>query len=127
MLNFEEEAKKVQTGYVVMSLEEYNKLNDKVLDYSVRAIRAESEARNKVMLAEQAAEQLLRDLLTVRKKTYGDKAIEIHFNDRAIHKLANERLKETYPDLVIDGYEIVSADDLSLYETTIAYIKGTKE
>lgn len=127
MLNFEEEVKKVQAGYVVMSLEEYNKLNDKILDYSIRAIKAEADAKRRVLDIQQSTEQRLHNLLSVRKKTYGDRSIDIIFNTRAIHDLAVEIMRETYTDAELAEYEIKPADDLLLCDEMIAYIKDTKE
>ena len=109
MLNFEDEMKAVKKGYVVMSLDDYNELRDEIAAANMRAYEAE-----------QTANRRMAGLLTVKKKKYGDRAIEIEFNEAAIRDLAAEIMYATFSIEELAGYKIREADRMSLYDATLA-------
>lgn len=123
MLNFEEEMKQVQAGYVVMSLEEYNKLRDKIAEARTEAELARAEVHSTVLKYSHAMEEFKHNLLSVRKKPYGDNAIEVCFNDRAVHQLAVEMLHDTFSAEELADYEVRSIDDLLLCDEAIARLR----
>lgn len=112
MLNFEDEMKAVKKGYVVMSLDDYNELRDEIAAANMRAYEAE-----------QTANRRMAGLLTVKKKKYGDRAIEIEFNEAAIRDLATEVMYATFSIEELAGYKVREIDRMSLYDATLADYK----
>ena len=110
MLNFEEEMKAVKKGYVVLDIDEYNRMRDEIATANMKAYEAE-----------QLANRRIAELLTVEKRTYGDHEIDIKFNKYAIHKLAVERLFELYSAEELEGYKLKTADNLFILDELIAY------
>ena len=120
MLDFEEEMKAVKAGYVVMSLEEYNSLRDQIAEANMKAYEAEQLANRRMAEQAQEVDRLMHSIVTVRKKTYGDRAIEFDFNTPVVHQLAVDVMQRTFSAEELKGYEIKPADDMFLSTELLA-------
>lgn len=128
MLNFEEEVKAVGQGYVVMPLAEYNRLMAERAEYLNMGREAERQASRRIEETRSNYEALLSNLLTVRKQTYGDRSIDIVFNQFAVHQLAVEAIQRSVSPDELKYYELVQAEDLLLFDPVIARrISDTEE
>lgn len=120
MLNFEEEMKAVKKGYVVLDIDEYNRMRDEIAAANMKAYEAEQLANRRIAEAAANNKAITDSLLTVEKKTYGKQDIEIVFNRAMLYALAVEKLHETFGDEDLDGYRVVRANELILCDETIA-------
>lgn len=120
MLDFEDEMKAVKKGYVVMSLDEYNELRDQLAAANMKAYEAEQLANRRIAEHTLATDFAMRNLISVRKKTYGDHAIEFEFNTPAIHALAVDVMQRTFGAEELVGYEIKPADNMFLSTELLA-------
>ena len=124
MLNFEEEMKAVKKGYVVLDIDEYNRLRDEIAAANMRAYEAEQLANRRIAESAASYEELLRNVLSVHKRTHGkDRPIEIVFNAYVVHQLAIEALQRTFSDEELAAYDVKQADDLLLFDHAIAIRK----
>lgn len=124
MLGFEDEMKAVKKGYVVLDIDEYNRMRDEVAAASMKAYDAEQLATRRIAESAKVHKELTDSLFTVEKKEYGKQNIEIVFNRAALYALAIEKLYETFGDNELDGYRVVRANELILCDETLA-VRGT--
>lgn len=127
MLNFEEEMKAVKKGYVVLDIDEYNRLRDEIANANMKAFEAEQLANRRIAEAAANNKALTDKLFKVAKNTYGDNDIVINFNVRAIRQLAIDMLYETFSEQDLEGYAIKTADDMLILDETIAYHASTRK
>lgn len=120
MLNFEEEMKAVKKGYVVLDIDEYNRLRDEIAAANMKGYEAEQLATRRIAESAKVHKELTDSLFTVEKKEYGKQNIEIVFNRAALYALAIEKLYETFGDKALDGYRVLRANELILCDETIA-------
>lgn len=121
MLNFEEEMKAVKKGYVVLDIDEYNRMRDDIATANMKAYEAEQLANRRIAEASANNEALVGKLFKVVKNTYGDNDIVINFNVRAIRQLATEMMIKTFSAEELEGYDLKSADDMLILDETLAY------
>lgn len=127
MLNFEEEMKVIKKGYVVLDIDEYNRLRDELAAANMRGYEAEQMANRRIAEAAANNKALTDKLFSVVKNTYGDNDIVINFNARAIRQLAIVMLHEAFSDEELAGYAVKSADDMLILDETLAYQVRAKD
>lgn len=127
MLNFEEEMKAVKKGYVVLDIDEYNRLRDEIAAANMKAYEAEQLANRRIAEAAANNEAITNSLISVKKNTYGDHDIVIEFNKYAIRQLATEMLIKTFSAEELEGYSIKSADDMLILDEVLAYRASVDE
>lgn len=120
MLNFEEEMKAIKKGYVVLDIDEYNRLRDEVAAANMKAYEADQLANRRIAEAAANNKAITDSLFTIEKKEYGKQNIEIVFNRAALYALAIEKLYETFGDNDLDGYRVIKANELTIFDETIA-------
>lgn len=93
-MNFEDDRKKPDEGYVVLPVSTYNALLSRL--------------------------HLLEEhLVTVGKVPYGS-SIEVYFNKKLIHELASKQMLRELGAEELQRYDVVAPDALSLYSSTLA-------
>lgn len=120
MLNFEEEMKAVKKGYVVLDIDEYNRLRDEIAAANMKAYEAEQLANRRIAEVAANNEALVGKIFRVVKNTYGDNDIVINFDVRTIRQLATEMMFKTFSAEELNGYELKSADDMLILDETLA-------
>lgn len=120
MLDFEDEMKAVKKGYVVLDIDEYNRMRDELAAANMRGYEAEQSAQRRIAESAKVHKELTDSLFTVEKKEYGKQNIEIVFNRAALYALAIEKLYETFDDNDLAGYRILRANELILCDETLA-------
>lgn len=121
MLNFEEEMKAVKKGYVVLDIDEYNRLRDEIATANMKAYEAEQLANRRIAEASANNEALVGKMFDVVKNTYGDRDIVIRFNVHTIRQLAIDMLYKTFSEDDLDCYALKTADDMLILDETLAY------
>lgn len=96
MLNFEDEMKAAGKGYVVMSLEEYDRLRGDAA----------------------AAERLMAELIKVTKQSWNDEYI-VEPNNAAFYAAAKKKFEELFGD-ALHEYEVRPINDFYLGYAAIA-------
>lgn len=127
MLNFEDEMKAVKKGYVVLDLDEYNRLRDEIAAANMKAYEAEQLANRRIAEATKDADYAISTLLTVEKRSYGDYEIDIRFNKRAIRDLAISQLLKMYSAEELEDYTIKHFDDMCILDEVLATRKSADE
>lgn len=94
MMDFEDDRKKPDEGYVVLPVSAYNALLSRL--------------------------HLLEEhLVTVGKVSYDD-SIEVYFNKKLIHELARKQMLRELGAEELQHYDVIMPDNLSLYGATLA-------
>ena len=119
MLNFEDEMKAVRKGYVVLDIDEYNRLRDELAEAKMAAYEAKQIANRRVADLSNAHEGLLNSLFSIFKVSYSN-TLDVEINRDVLHMLAVERLQRDHWLDGPDKYDVVPADDFSIYTGTIA-------
>lgn len=101
MLNFEENMKAANTGYVVLSLDEYNRLRDEAA----------------------AANNFMAELIKVTKQSWTDEYV-VEPNNAAFYAAAKKKFEELFGD-ALHEYEVRPISDFYLGYATLA-IKRTE-
>lgn len=120
MLNFEDEMKAVKKGYVVLDIDEYNRMRDAIAAANMKAYEADQMATRRIAESAKVHKELTDSLFTIEKKEYGKQNIEIVFNRAALYEFAIDRLYESYSDDELAGYRVVQANELILCDEVIA-------
>lgn len=127
MLNFEDEMKAVRKGYVVLDIDEYNRLRDEIAAANMKAYEAEQLANRRIAEVAANNEALVGKIFRIVKNKYGDKDIAIEFNVRTIRRLAAEMMIKTFSAEELHGYELKSADDMLILDEILAVHTGAAE
>ena len=94
MLNFEEEMKAVGKGYVVMSLDEYNRLMDERAEFRMAAYNAEQLANRRIAEISEQHAAYVADLVTIEHHSWDGKYVAV-FNHAELYRLACNALMST--------------------------------
>lgn len=100
MLNFENEMRAVGKGYVVLPLEEYDRLRD--------------EAK--------AADRLMAELVTVTKQSWDDTFV-VELDKGTLHAFAKKKFEEQFAD-ALSEYEVTPSSE---FYTGVAPIARRRE
>jgi hypothetical protein len=119
MLNFEDEMKAVRRGYVVLDIDEYDRLRDELAEAKMAAYNAEQITNRRVADLSNAHEGLLNSLFSIRKVSYSH-TMDVDINREVLHMLAVERLQRDHWLEGPDKYDVVPVEAFSIYDGTIA-------
>ena len=123
MLNFEDEMKAVRKGYVVLDIDEYNRLRDEIAAANMRAYEAEQLASRRIAEAAANNQSIIDSLISVEQATFNGPGIDIRFNARAIRALALNIMSRHFSAEELAEYDIKSADDMLILDERIAVRK----
>lgn len=127
MLNFEEEMKAVKKGYVVLDIDEYNRLRDEIAAANMKAYEAEQLANRRIAEAAANNKAITDSLIRVEKQTYGNHDICIVFNKYTIRQLAVEMMIKTFSAEELDGYDLRPVDNMLILDEVLAHKVGTED
>lgn len=120
MLDFEEEMKAVKAGYVVMSLDEYNKLRDEIATANMQAYEIEQLANRRIADAAANNQAIIDSLFRIEQRNYGTHDIDICFDTRAIRAVALNMLGKYFSAEELEKYDIKPAEEMHILDELLA-------